>query len=125
MAKKPTRTALVKKLDKLFSEYIRRRNGEMVSCVTCGKRAHWKEMQAGHFMSRRHRATRWHEDNVQVQCVRCNMFGNGEQFRFGQWLGVEKANELIQLSNHIVKQSDFEIKELIDIYKEKLQKLNS
>lgn len=123
MAKKPTKTALVKKLDKLFSEYIRRRNGEMVSCVTCGKVAHWKEMQAGHFMSRRHRATRWHEDNVQVQCIKCNMFGQGEQFKFGKWLGDEKANELIQLSSQVVRMSDYEMQEMIEHYKDKLAKL--
>ena len=123
MAKKPTKTALVKKLDKVFSEYIRRRNGEMAMCVTCGKIAHWKEMQAGHFMSRRHRATRWHEDNVQTQCVKCNMFGQGEQFKFGKWLGDEKANELIQLSSQVVKLSDYEMQELIELYKEKLADL--
>ena len=123
MAKKPTKTALVKKLDKVFSEYIRRRNGEMAMCVTCGKIAHWKEMQAGHFMSRRHRATRWHEDNVQTQCVKCNMFGQGEQFKFGKWLGDEKANELIRLSSQVVKLSDYEMQELIELYKEKLADL--
>jgi len=123
MAKKPTKTALVKKLDKVFSEYIRRRNGEMATCVTCGKISHWKEMQAGHFMSRRHRATRWHEDNVQVQCVKCNMFGQGEQFKFGKWMGDEKANELIQLSSQVVKLSDYEMQELIELYKRKLADL--
>jgi len=123
MAKKPTKTALVKKLDKLFSEYIRRRNGEMAICVTCGKVAHWKEMQAGHFMSRRHRATRWHEDNVQVQCIKCNMFGQGEQFKFGKWLGDEKANELIQLANQVVRMSDYEMQEMIEHYKKKLADL--
>ena len=123
MAKKPTKTALVKKLDKLFSEYIRRRTGEMVKCVTCGSTGHWKKMQAGHFMSRRHRATRWHEDNVQCQCVKCNMFGQGEQFKFGKWLGDEKANELIQLSNQVVRMSDYEMQEMIECYKDKLAKL--
>ena len=120
MAKKPTKTALVKKLDKVFSEYIRRRNGEMATCVTCGKVAHWKEMQAGHFMSRRHRATRWHEDNVQVQCVKCNMFGQGEQYKFGLWLGEEKSQELIKLANTTVKMKDFEIQDMIQSFQEKL-----
>ena len=123
MAKKPTKTALVKKLDKVFSEYIRRRHGEMATCVTCGKVAHWKEMQAGHFMSRRHRATRWHEDNVQVQCVKCNMFGQGEQYKFGLWLGDEKSNELIKLANTTVKMKDFEIQDMIQHFQEKLSSL--
>ncbi len=120
MAKKPTKTALVKKLDKVFSEYIRRRNGEMATCVTCGKVAHWKETQAGHFMSRRHRATRWHEDNVQVQCVKCNMFGQGEQYKFGLWLGEEKSEEMIKLANTTVKMKDFEIQEMIQYFQDKI-----
>ena len=61
MPKKPSRKTLVKKLDKVFSQYIRRRFAvnEIAKCVTCGKQAHWKDLQAGHFMSRKHYSTRW------------------------------------------------------------------
>ena len=56
MPKKPSRKNLIKKLDNVFSQYIRRRfavNG-VTKCVTCGKEDFWKggEMQAGHFISR-------------------------------------------------------------------------
>ena len=72
MPKKPSRKNLIKKLDNVFSQYIRRRfavNG-ITKCVTCGKEDFWRggEMQAGHFISRKHYATRWNETNVQSQC---------------------------------------------------------
>ena len=52
MAKKVTKTALVKKLDAVFSIYIRRRFAvnDIAKCVTCGKEDHWKSLQCGHFM---------------------------------------------------------------------------
>ena len=69
--KKPTRTSIVKKLDTVFSIYIRRRYAvnDIAKCVTCGKQDHWKSLQCGHFMSRKHLSTRWNEDNCQVQCA--------------------------------------------------------
>ena len=54
--KKKTRSQVVKSLDSVFSEYIRRRyaQNEVATCVTCNKKDHWKKLQAGHFMSRKH-----------------------------------------------------------------------
>ena len=43
--RKPKRKGLVKKLDTVFSEYIRRKYADkkgIVSCYTCGKKAYWK-----------------------------------------------------------------------------------
>ena len=49
--KKPTRSKLVKKLDTVFSQYIRLKDSKdgIGTCVTCGKQDHWKNLQAGHF----------------------------------------------------------------------------
>ncbi len=44
------------------------------SCVTCGKRAHWKEMQGGHFIERGRLATKLVEENIHPQCPGCNCF---------------------------------------------------
>ena len=77
---------LKKELDKWFSLYIRLRdatNEGLCQCFTCGKVDHYKKLQCGHFMSRRHHSTRWNEVNCQVQCVKCNLFGQGEQYKFG------------------------------------------
>ena len=80
-----TISKLKKELDTIFSLYIRLRESEegLVQCFTCHKVSHYKSgMQNGHFQSRKHLATRWDEENCQVQCVGCNMFKAGEQYRF-------------------------------------------
>jgi hypothetical protein len=125
MPKKPTRKTLITKLDKVFSEYIRRRyaKNDIATCVTCGKKDHWKKLQAGHFMSRKHYATRWDEQNVEVQCSACNVFRYGEQYLFAKYLGTEKADMLLAKSRETVKFPDWEIQEMIDLYKTKISLL--
>ena len=126
MPKKPSRKTLVKKLDAVFSEYIRRRyaKNDIAECVTCGKKDHYKKLQAGHFMSRKHYATRWDERNVEVQCYACNVMLYGEQYKFSKYLGEELADELLALSRTTVKISDYELQEMIIIYQEKLKQLD-
>jgi len=123
-----TISKLKKELDKWFSLYIRLRNASkpdgIVECWTCGKTAHYKKMQAGHFMSRKHHATRWNEENVQVQCVKCNMFGQGEQYTFGKLLDIRigdgTADKLKDLSRTTVKFMRYEYEDMIKNYKEKV-----
>ncbi len=115
---------LKKELDKWFSLYIRLRNATsegVAQCFTCGKIDHYKKLQCGHFQSRRHHATRWNEWNCQVQCVKCNMFEQGEQYRFGIYLegkyGEGTSRELIVLSQTTVKKTRIEYEEDITYYK--------
>ncbi len=125
-----TISKLKKKLDALFSQYIRRRNADhlgRVKCFTCGVDKHWKEQQAGHFQSRSHHSTRWDEVNVQVQCVKCNMFRQGEQYKFGMYLdqkyGEGTAEELEIRSKTIVKLNRTDYEEAIERYKQKIKEL--
>ena len=123
MPRKISRKGLIKKLDKLFSIYIRTRYAMdgMVRCVTCKNPLpkHWKEVDAGHFCSRRHYSTRWHPTNVQNQCKNCNRFG-GENYLFGKYLdktyGIGTADELIKLSRQITKFTDQDLKDMIKLY---------
>ena len=116
---------LKKELDKYFSLYIRLReatNEGIVQCFTCGKIGHYKKgMQCGHFQSRRHHATRWNEWNCQVQCVKCNMFEQGEQWKFGLNLnakyGEGTSKELEFLAQTTVKKIRSEYEEDIRYYK--------
>lgn len=125
-----SKSKLVKKLDQIFSKYIRYYYADAngyVSCYTCGTTKPVKEMQCGHFQSRRHYATRWHTNNCKPQCVKCNMFEQGQQFIFGNKLkaeiGEDRFNELLQLSNTSVKRSQDDYKEMIAYYKNELNKL--
>jgi hypothetical protein len=126
-----TISKLKKKLDVLFSQYIRKRNADhlgRVKCFTCGVDKHWKEQQAGHFQSRSHHSTRWDEVNVQVQCVKCNMFRQGEQYKFGLYLderfGKGTAEELEQRAKIIVKLNRVDYEEAIERYKQKIRELD-
>ena len=126
-----TISKLKKKLDTLFSQYIRQRNADhlgRVKCFTCGVKKHWKEQQAGHFQSRSHHSTRWDEVNVQVQCVKCNMFRQGEQYKFGLYLdqrfGEGTAEELEIRSKTIVKLNRVDYEEAIERYKQKIRELD-
>lgn len=118
--KKKTRTQVVKALDKVFSEYVRRRGGDVCKCVTCGKVDHWKRMQAGHFQSRKHYSTRWDELNVQVQCAGCNVFRYGEQYKFSVWLdsnlGEGTSEELAIKARGITKFTTKELEEMTQKY---------
>lgn len=123
-AKKPTRSKLIRKLDVVFSKYVRLSNADkngFCTCVTCNRKYHWKEIQAGHFMSRKHYATRWNEDNVKPQCVGCNIFKSGEAYLFSIFLGSELANDLYLKSREVVKFSTADIEQMIDDYTTKLK----
>lgn len=126
-SKKPTRSKLVKKLDVIFSQYIRLKNSknDICTCVTCGKKGHWKTggIQAGHFMSRKHYSTRWDEDNVKPQCVGCNMFRSGEQYKYSLYLGKQLSENLHEKSNKITKFTNIELEEMFKHYSDEVKKL--
>lgn len=110
MRKSRTKSLAMKKADKYFSEYIRLRDADHMGyaeCITCGKRAHISEMDAGHFIDRSHKATRYNEQNVNAQCRTCNRFQSGRQFEHGIAIdlkyGTGTANELLQESKQIFK----------------------
>lgn len=126
MAKKQTKTTLTKELDRVFSLYIRQKGMDINGfneCYTCGSYMLWNKLQCGHFQSRRHMSTRWDETNCKPQCLACNMFRQGEQFKFGKRLDSEYGEgtaELLEiLSKKIIKFSPAEIKEKIEYYANK------
>jgi hypothetical protein len=120
--KKPSRKTLIKKLDTIFSIYIRRKDAinDIATCVTCGKKDHWKNLQNGHFMSRSNYSTRWDENNVGVQCYGCNISRAGEQYKFSQYLGNKLSEEMYLKSKKSVKFADVDLIELINYYTEKV-----
>jgi len=123
--KKPTKTQLIKKLDVIFSQYIRRRKAVdgIAECVTCGRKNEWKKLQAGHFISRTKYSVRWNEDNVQVQCYSCNMHGQGQQYLYSLHLGREKSWELYQKSLEASKYTNEDLEDMINHYEDLVSKL--
>lgn len=85
MAKRPlTRSQLVKKLDRVFSRYIRYKYSYPINevmhckCITCGRVIPTKKAHAGHYIRRGVMTTRWNEFNVHVQDAACNTYNFGE-----------------------------------------------
>lgn len=122
--KKLSRSKIVKKLDSIFSKYIRQRNAinGVAECFTCGKKDNWKKLQCGHFQSRRFYSTRWDETNCQVQCAGCNVFRYGEQFKFSVNLDSRFGNgtsaRLETKAKEILKISTHELEDMIKKYQE-------
>lgn len=125
-------STLKNKLDKLFSEYIRLRDTDengYGTCIDCGRSAPYDELDAGHFVGRRHLATRWDETNVHAQHRYCNRFLNGRQYEYGKAIdekyGEGYADQLVQLSHTTFKANVQWLQYQIDIYKEKIADLKS
>jgi hypothetical protein len=125
-----TISKLKKELDKFFSLYIRLRDADymgFVKCYTSGRLYHYKNIHAGHFISRKCLSTRWCEVNVQPQSAADNLFGQGEQYKFGKALdkkfGVGTAEKLQHKSREIQKFSRVDYEEKISYYKSLVEKL--
>ena len=124
---------LKKELDKWFSLFIRLRdatNEGLVQCFTCGcVKPYNKGMQNGHFQSRRFMVTRYDEENCQPQCVGCNMFKSGEQYKFALSLdakyGEGTAEELQFLARTIVKFTRVDYEDNIRYYKSVVEKIKN
>jgi|TARA_R110002167_G_scaffold300179_1_gene504478 hypothetical protein len=121
---------LKKELDKWFSLYIRIRDADdlgFVKCYTSGRYYHYKNIHAGHFMSRKSHSTRWDEVNVQPQSAADNLFGQGQQYKFGKELDLQygegTAESLQQKAREIKKFSRVDYEEKITYYKDLVNKL--
>jgi Bacteriophage Lambda NinG protein len=117
-------------LDKVFSEYVRRRDsnsGEYGACITCGQVFHWKEAHAGHYVTRNYYSTRWNENNVNLQCFKCNCTRGGEQGLHG--IAIDKkygkgTAEMLQAISRMPSIIDREwLSFHIKFYREKIKKM--
>ena len=97
--KTETRSKLVKKLDTIFSQYIRLSesgNDGYGICITCGEKKFWKEAQACHFFTRGRQATRWDEDNVHFGCYRCNVLLKGNYINYTRYMLDSYSREFVE-----------------------------
>ena len=125
--KKKTQKYWKVKIDKVYHEYIRRRDADndtgYCTCVSCKKIIHFTESDGGHFISRKHLSTRYDEENVNAQCRKCNRFEDGRQFEYSLTLGEEVANKLLIKSKQILKLDDTDWLEIFETYRDKLAEL--
>lgn len=121
------------KLDKIFSEYIRLNNSNALGyckCVTCGKIMYWKQIQNGHYMSRRFMSTRYSEMNCNPQCMQCNVIQHGNIPQYRMWLVGRYGEDAVKrleftALNTTTKFNDIEYKSMIDFYKKLVKVLKN
>lgn len=118
-----------KTADKYVSEWVRRKYSDkngIASCYTCGKKAHWKQLQCGHFVSRNNSATRYFEDNLRVQCAGCNVWGRGRYDVYAdkllEELGTKRFKELLKKGRSIHQLTVQELEIIIEKAKVEIQK---
>lgn len=110
-----------KKLDALFSRFIRERDGGQ--CYTCPKKDEIKKMQNGHFVPRQYLATRYDEVNNHCQCYACNMLYNGQPSAYAKRLKQDYGPDIVEILEEkrklVVKNFPYDY--WIEIYQEKLK----
>lgn len=117
-------------LDKVFSQYIRlrdTRNGVGI-CCSCGKLTRYEDLDAGHYLNRWHKPTKWREDNVHAQCRKCNSFVNsigGYKLFMVNKYGEEHVEYLESLKNSYAGFTDHEIQSMIKEYRKKVKELQN
>ena len=121
---------LTKKLDRIFSVYVRlsgTKETGSCTCFTCSKVLHWREIQCGHFQSRRFYSTRFHVLNCKPQCYGCNIGLSGNQYIFGVNLdklhGEGTAESMVRTSREVKKFTSEEMMDLIAQYENLVSEL--
>lgn len=116
---------LKKRLDALFSLYVRysavEKDGQ-VSCYTCPFRGLPRQLQNGHFVPRQYLSLRYDEVNCHPQCYACNQLYNGQPSAYAERLerdyGTGTVAALERHRHQVVPFFPYE--EMIEIYKGKL-----
>jgi hypothetical protein len=120
---KQSNAALKKKLDSVFSLFIRHRDQGV--CYTCGVQRMPSEMQAGHYISRTHLVIRWDEMNVKCQCPKCNLFMQGNAVSFREHLVRDYGEDCVKVLEakrfETVKHDAEWYHKMIDHYRERLK----
>ena len=130
--RKPGTAALVRKLDKVFSLFIRLRdsasyNYQYFRCISCGQIKPFEQMDCGHFISRTHQATRFDEENAHGECRFCNRFSADHIIAYQRNLeakiGKDRVDMLLARGRMTKKWSAFELQLLIKHYQQEVDKM--
>lgn len=123
---------LTKKLDKVFSAYIRLRdampNG-CFRCISCGQIKRFEQGDCGHYHSRTHMGTRWEPDNCNMECRSCNRVSSdhliGYRRNLIEKIGFDRVNRLEVLARSSKHWQDFELKDKIEYFTREVKRLRA
>jgi hypothetical protein len=123
---------LVKKADRLFSQYIRLRDSDQYGrgkCITCRKIQEVAKGDCGHFISRDELATRWEFKNSNFQCKNCNILHSGRQYEHS--IAIDEkygkgTSEILRIkSKNVFKKDPMVLKIIIQDLETRLEELRS
>lgn len=96
-------------------------------CCTCPKIIRWQDGDAGHFMAGRGGAVLFYDKGIHLQCKECNR-NQGEQYLYAKYIekryGKEEVAKQLKLRHAIVKRTVQDYIDLIEKYKQAIEKLN-
>jgi uncharacterized small protein (DUF1192 family) len=124
-------STLIKELDGLFSEWLRRGNSVagQCHCFICGTRKRWQEMQAMHYVDRDQMALRYDVSNVYVGCESCNCFDDDHHERFKEAILKKRGQEVLDFleveKRSLQKWMPHELQERIDFLKAEIKKMKT
>lgn len=129
---KKNKPNLTKKLDKVFSAYIRLRDAMPsghFKCISCGQIKPFEQADCGHFFSRKNMSVRFDEDDCHAECRSCNRFSSDHliayQTNLIRKVGIQRF-ELLSAKAHQTKHwSDFELEAMIKHYTAEVKRLSS
>lgn len=89
-------------LDKLFSEFIRRRALNKVGgCERClNGKTDWKQLQCSHFFGRAKHSVRYDEDNAVGLCGACHLYFTAHPLEHTEWFKQHLGEREFDLLNH-------------------------
>lgn len=123
--RQPSQATLIKKLDKVFSLYIRLRDSKAYGfryfrCISCGQLKPFDKGDCGHYYSRAKMATRFDPENCNMECTFCNRFSSDHLIGYRENLirkiGQQHFDLLRFKANQTYKWSCFELEQLIKYY---------
>jgi hypothetical protein len=122
--------SLRKKLWKLVSEYVRRKDVDArgnAICYTCGFTGAWNTLDCGHYIHRD--CLDFEVNNLRPQCTRCNRYLHGNLGVYSEKLikeiGEEEISLMRQRSKQVKKWEVGELEGQIETYKQTLKDLDS
>lgn len=120
----------IKLLDNVFSQFVRLSQTDangFGKCISCNNTKFYDNLDAGHFVNRKHLSLRYNEKNVNCQCRDCNRFDEGNPAGYAIGLIRKYGNDIIEqlsISKHLtVKFTEFELNEFIKYYRSKNKEL--
>ena len=119
-------------MDKVFQYWVRLRDampGGYTRCISCGQIKPFDQIQAGHYMSRKHMSIRWNPMNCNGECTFDNGYNGdhliGYRKNLIKKIGEAKVEWLEASSKQAKKWSSFEIMLLIKHYSKEILQLSA